>query len=837
MEGVLEVVEYTWFEDDSCVISIIRTAYSAPRKNRVSLYLFFTPQSSSQLSFSSPDYTMLTDDCTACNMCSSEICVCPDAVAPSHLSHSNCFVLRSTNPDDNSQAGAHFYVHTWQHRYRMITRGSKRGLLTVMFNPFASHQPRQQLTMRQEFMSTFHDQHSISSRIEQQITKLLSKLPQLQSSLSATPPEPAAYAPEQSPRYNHPSQHPSQPLQQISQPSTPCTNNNSNSQVPSTRAQSLCDPSTSHSSGCNTPSKRKFPAKPSCHVPPADSSARALWFPGQSAEGICTPHASVHPNNSKVAVSQITNPSNSNLQQQSVHSSLCAPEKAGAACPCSSEDVGSDSLSLLLNSRGALLETGVMTSESPEMHAAVLQTPVPTAPLKGSLVGKLARFEKGNTSERQSGVLGNMECNSSGDSTACDPHSYRSVASRSSNGGADVGSPLNGLNETHAVGGESVLKRPRTESSVKSDTLSFSLTPGSWPTPMSSDMREKELPLPSWSLGSLPDRPLSALGRALGPGRSPSPFGLVGRLLRTPSPQPRTPTRRYEMGGNFASGAGSRNFANQSSDMSPTMESLPPLRGLYEGGRKEPGEGIPTSAVNEGAVECGLSRELEIQGENMDSRGMESRDMVSKDLGATSEAESRDMRPDNGSNDGMSEQGGLAGGSSSELEGGSAVGMKLSDGSEDNGLSCEQCGMTFAKRGNKMRHILTVHNRLKQFECDQCGAKFGLKADLGRHRFRIHESRSFTCETCGKSFVEESQLELHVRTTHEEDARPWECKMCHIRFGRKSSLTRHEQTVHQHTRFVCRVCKKSYSQRFDAIRHERKVHGLHDKGGGVPLNN
>eukprot|EP00178_Gracilaria_changii_P016086 TRINITY_DN4542_c0_g1_i1.p1 TRINITY_DN4542_c0_g1~~TRINITY_DN4542_c0_g1_i1.p1 ORF type:complete len:793 (+),score=125.36 TRINITY_DN4542_c0_g1_i1:344-2722(+) len=145
------------------------------------------------------------------------------------------------------------------------------------------------------------------------------------------------------------------------------------------------------------------------------------------------------------------------------------------------------------------------------------------------------------------------------------------------------------------------------------------------------------------------------------------------------------------------------------------------------------------------------------------------------------------------------------------------------------GVKCEICGLIFAKRGNKQRHIQTVHNGLKKFRCDVCGNQFGLKADLNRHKFRIHESRSFCCDKCGKSFSQQMQLDHHIRVTHLQDNRPWECKICFLRLGRKSSLTRHEQTVHQKTRFACRVCPKSYSQKFDAVRHERRVHGLsHD---------
>lgn len=151
------------------------------------------------------------------------------------------------------------------------------------------------------------------------------------------------------------------------------------------------------------------------------------------------------------------------------------------------------------------------------------------------------------------------------------------------------------------------------------------------------------------------------------------------------------------------------------------------------------------------------------------------------------------------------------------------------EASVENGVSCEICGMNFAKRSNKMRHIQTKHKGMKPFECDLCGTKFGLKADLGRHRFRVHESRSFCCSTCSRSFAERDKLEFHIRVSHEEDACPWKCQQCKIKFGRKSSLTRHQQTVHLQKRFRCRVCNRSYSQRFDAIRHERNVHAFNEK--------
>lgn len=279
---------------------------------------------------------------------------------------------------------------------------------------------------------------------------------------------------------------------------------------------------------------------------------------------------------------------------------------------------------------------------------------------------------------------------------------------------------------------------------------------------------QKGIQLPSWNMTAMPERPLSVFGRALGMARSPSPLALMTNVHKTPSPRTLAPS---------GTGLGFPKPLNQECDFQNPFESSVAMA-----------EGELTAKHHNGTVN-GHS--------HVSSQG-----------------------PKRG--------GSPLGGSRNTSEGAVTNGSEVSSG---NGTCCEICGISFAKRSNKMRHIQTVHNRLKQFECDLCGQKFGLKADLGRHRYRIHESRAFSCDRCGKSFAEQSQLELHIRVTHEEDSRPWECKQCRIRFGRKSSLTRHEQTVHQRTRFTCRVCNKTYSQKFDAVRHERKMHDLHGPTG------
>lgn len=142
------------------------------------------------------------------------------------------------------------------------------------------------------------------------------------------------------------------------------------------------------------------------------------------------------------------------------------------------------------------------------------------------------------------------------------------------------------------------------------------------------------------------------------------------------------------------------------------------------------------------------------------------------------------------------------------------------------GARCDECGATFSKRANLVRHTKTVHNNVKPFACATCASRFGLKADLQRHMRNIHEKRAFCCRACGRSFAAQDELDFHCRVAHEKDLRPFECEQCGMKFGRRSSRRRHEQTVHTEKRFDCTMCDKSYSQRFDAIKHGRKAHGI-----------
>ncbi|CDF39023.1 unnamed protein product [Chondrus crispus] len=435
-----------------------------------------------------------------------------------------------------------------------------------------------------------------------------------------------------------------------------------------------------------------------------------------------------------------------------IPNSLCGPDKRGRECECSAENMPDPSLALILNSRNdrhQLIDIG--PSAEPVLKPAIRQN--------GNVRDVVLPSAPRNPNDSGDAIL------ESDESTALGSLGSHLRFGSQGQEGNRLGASTTLPSQSRFPGlmpGEPPMKRPRSDTTQRPAPLNLS----SMDQPWSSFDDHRTIPMPSWNMAVAADRPQSALARAFGMTRSPSPAGLMSGTPYVPSP--------------------------------PTA---------------------PLSTANFGFPQAITHQDHFMQGASFDSSvlGREA-DIVNQQRMQANDGveERRDQHQ-------KREQHHLVGDSPNTNDG---TGANTNEQSVANGVQCEVCGLSFAKRSNKSRHVQTVHDGLKQFECDLCGQKFAHKADLGRHRYRIHVSRAFSCEKCGKSFAEQDQLHHHVRVTHEEDARPWECKQCQIRFGRKSSLTRHRQTVHQKTRFTCRVCSKTYSQKFDAVRHERKAHGV-----------
>ena len=68
------------------------------------------------------------------------------------------------------------------------------------------------------------------------------------------------------------------------------------------------------------------------------------------------------------------------------------------------------------------------------------------------------------------------------------------------------------------------------------------------------------------------------------------------------------------------------------------------------------------------------------------------------------------------------------------------------------------------------KHVSTVHEGGKRIKCEMCDKSFLESRPLFNNPIAsIHEEmKSFKCKMCDKSFSQNSNMERHISTVHEE---------------------------------------------------------------------
>lgn len=789
---------------------------------------------------------------------------------------------------DSTPVEAHYLAKSWMDRQRLVSRGSMKGEYTIVMNPFAV----QRNSIRQEYFSNFRDNSAISERIQHHLTQLLSNLPNESYILP-----PAGYGDalvdcSDEKKGCRPSASDASSRDVISPNASANVSVNGVDISVKPGAGSSRVGTTGGLGVGNLPNQGNTSIKRQETQDGNDSSKHRISgaLPSSSLTSVGqdlnwplngrredTPTTKVHSPSPDPVLMLETGPAGaadarvlhstgrgeaSTSTVTAAASSICGPEKQGQDCDCSAETMPNRNLAYLLNSKHVRLELDEIPPYTPPTPASFQQA-MTSQDDCGSITERNQLAEKctggvcgGSTcidlSTKKENVLavnvsGHLNSNSRSESPA-----GVSVGSTAAPGPTSTNIP-SPVRRSPTFVGEPQAKRPRTDPSLKIEQVGTTFAAG-WCGTSGSEPKDRGIQYPSWKLASLPERPLSALGRALGGTvRSSTPIDNQGNVQKDNSPS----KTAFTHGPASSSGVGSvKTGGSRAAEYHQApFDVAPPMKGSDNVGTNMSMVERIGNTQNNGAR---LGQQLAYQGSAMGKIEERKDDSVSGNLGSARGAPIVEGSTSDGMDSRVESDGNVD--TNKDLKMNLNLNMSLNvnvnshhsksaeqpacDGAKGGGsggvcakrslgLQCDICGVTFAKRGNKMRHIATVHDRLKQFQCDYCGMKFGLKADLTRHRVRIHESRAFSCTKCSKSFAEESQLVMHMRVTHEENTKPWECATCHIRFGRKSSLTRHEQTVHQQTRFACSICKKTYSQRFDAIRHARKVHGVAnaDKNG------
>ncbi|KAK3083669.1 hypothetical protein FSP39_001094 [Pinctada imbricata] len=105
--------------------------------------------------------------------------------------------------------------------------------------------------------------------------------------------------------------------------------------------------------------------------------------------------------------------------------------------------------------------------------------------------------------------------------------------------------------------------------------------------------------------------------------------------------------------------------------------------------------------------------------------------------------------------------------------------------------SCYLCGNIYQNEAKLNAHVKSIH-RLRTSECDICGRVFKLSGTMKRHR-RVHFQRDWyiTCEFCGKTCRDISNLKIHLLT--HTSWRLYQCKIhgCTAAYNVKCSMELH----------------------------------------------
>jgi len=119
-------------------------------------------------------------------------------------------------------------------------------------------------------------------------------------------------------------------------------------------------------------------------------------------------------------------------------------------------------------------------------------------------------------------------------------------------------------------------------------------------------------------------------------------------------------------------------------------------------------------------------------------------------------------------------------------------------------LVCAECGKTFVHKRRLIRH-LNAHAGIRPFKCDECDMTFGLNHHLKAHK-RIHSGeKPYKCTECDMEFTQQSGLHYHMRS-------------------------------HTGVRATCDFCGKSYSQNSDLRRHLVTHHMVDETGNEISIH-
>ncbi len=136
--------------------------------------------------------------------------------------------------------------------------------------------------------------------------------------------------------------------------------------------------------------------------------------------------------------------------------------------------------------------------------------------------------------------------------------------------------------------------------------------------------------------------------------------------------------------------------------------------------------------------------------------------------------------------------------------------------------TCQICGKTFIEVTNYKEHMGTHEGVL--YVCQYCGMQFKSRMGLRKHIPKHTGIYPLECSVCQKGFVRRDLLDEH-ENSHQSDQGLYFCEHCGSNFKSKAGLLGH---LPEHTGkypHFCRTCNKGFTNRNRLDEHERKHEG------------
>ena len=133
--------------------------------------------------------------------------------------------------------------------------------------------------------------------------------------------------------------------------------------------------------------------------------------------------------------------------------------------------------------------------------------------------------------------------------------------------------------------------------------------------------------------------------------------------------------------------------------------------------------------------------------------------------------------------------------------------------------SCQICG-----------HLEVISENSMALTCYICMKKFKIRYRLEDHMNTHDEDKTFSCNTCDKTFPTKFTKERHFQEVHTEECFEYGCELCDSKFSLERNLQRH-RAIHdgEPSAYSCTLCDTKFKRTDNLNQHCKEVHGIDKK--------